>query len=79
MPVLQSDDVAFSIELNTPLPAPIAQGQQIGELVIDVPTLGERRVPLRQKPMNMGGFFHATIDCGTNPDAAPSPKNHGRA
>ena len=58
VPVLQSGDVAFAVELNTPLPAPIAQGQQIGELVIDVPTLGERRVPLvAESDVNMGGFF----------------------
>ncbi len=58
VPVLQSDDVAFSVELNTPLPAPITQGQQIGELVIDVPTLGERRVALvAASDVNMGGFF----------------------
>lgn len=58
VPVLQSGDVAFAVELNTPLPAPIAQGQQIGELVIDVPSLGERRVPLvAESDVNMGGFF----------------------
>ena len=58
VPVLQSDDISFSVELKTPLPAPIARGQQIGELVVDVPTLGERRVPLvAETAVNMGGFF----------------------
>ena len=40
--------MAWSAEVvyNGPLAAPIAKGRQVAELVIDVPGLPERRVPL---------------------------------
>ena len=46
IPALAQDGLQAEVVYNGPLAAPIAKGRQVAELVIDVPGLPERRVPL---------------------------------
>ncbi|MGV8954161.1 MAG: D-alanyl-D-alanine carboxypeptidase, partial [Cypionkella sp.] len=57
IPALAQDGLQAEVVYNGPLVAPIAQGAQVAELVIDVPGLPEHRVPLvTETAVEKGGF-----------------------
>ena len=57
VPVLQSGEIAAEAQFTGPIEAPIAAGQQLGELVIQVDGLPETRVPLvAEADVARGGF-----------------------
>ena len=57
VPVLQSGEIAAEAQFTGPIEAPIAAGQQLGELVIRVDGLPETRVPLvAEADVARGGF-----------------------
>ncbi len=57
IPVLTADGVQAVAEYDTPIQAPIAAGQQLGELVITRGDLPEQRIPLiADHTINAGGF-----------------------
>lgn len=58
IPALVQDGVTAEIVYNGPMTAPIAQGDKVAELVIQVADLPEMRVPLvAEKDIGKGGFF----------------------
>ena len=57
LPVLGGDNVKAEVVYKGPVPAPIAQGQQLAELVITPDELPEIRLPLvAEKAVGNGGF-----------------------
>ena len=57
VPVLTANGVQAVAEYNTPVQAPIAAGQQLGELVITRGDLPEQRIPLiADRAVGSGGF-----------------------
>ncbi len=46
VPALAQDGVAARVVLRGPVEAPVARGQRLADLVISVPELAERRIPL---------------------------------
>lgn len=57
VPALVQDGVSAEAVYTAPLRAPIAEGQQVGELVITIPEMGPRRVPLvAASSVAEGGF-----------------------
>jgi D-alanyl-D-alanine carboxypeptidase (penicillin-binding protein 5/6) len=46
LPALTQDGVEARVVLRGPLEAPVAEGQPVAELVVTVPELAERRIPL---------------------------------
>lgn len=46
VPALAQDGVSAQVVYRGPVQAPIARGQQLGELVLTVPDMPERRIPL---------------------------------
>ncbi|SEN41895.1 D-alanyl-D-alanine carboxypeptidase (penicillin-binding protein 5/6) [Loktanella fryxellensis] len=58
VPSLQQDGIDAQAVFNTPVQAPIAAGEQLGELVITLDGLPEKRVPLvADRDVPMGGFM----------------------
>ena len=58
VPALVQDGVKAEVTYNGPLKAPIAAGTEVGELVITVPDLPERRIPLlTEADVVQGGFL----------------------
>ncbi|WP_323041844.1 D-alanyl-D-alanine carboxypeptidase family protein [Gemmobacter sp.] len=58
VPSLQSDAVQARVDWQGPLQAPLAAGQQVGELVVTVPDMPEVRVPvLVQADVPPAGFL----------------------
>ena len=57
VPVLNQEDVIAEVVYNGPIEAPIAAGQQLGELVIKFDDLPEKRIPLiAENDVARGGF-----------------------
>lgn len=58
LPALGQEGASARVEFTGPLPAPVAKGQRIAELVITVPELPETRVPLvAEADVPRGGFL----------------------
>lgn len=58
IPALAQDGLQAEVVYKGPLAAPVAKGTQVAELVIDVPGLPERRVPLlTEADVAQGGFL----------------------
>jgi len=58
IPALEQDGLTAEAVFNGPLEAPVAAGQAVGELVVTVPDLGERRLPLvTASGVAKGGFL----------------------
>ncbi|MGB3279001.1 MAG: D-alanyl-D-alanine carboxypeptidase family protein, partial [Pseudorhodobacter sp.] len=58
LPALVQDGVKAEVSYTGPLKAPIAAGTEVGELVITVPDLPERRIPLiTETAVAQGGFM----------------------
>lgn len=58
LPAPAPDSLSGEIVYTGPLQAPIAQGQQIAELIINVPGLPDARIPLvAEAEVPRGGFF----------------------
>lgn len=57
VPALVQDGVKAEVSYTGPLKAPVAAGAQVGELVISVPGLPERRIPLLTESAVMDGGF----------------------
>jgi D-alanyl-D-alanine carboxypeptidase (penicillin-binding protein 5/6) len=58
IPALVRDGLPGEISYETPLRAPVAEGQQIGTLHLDLPDLGPREVPLvAERAVARGGFL----------------------
>ena len=58
IPALEQDGLTAEAVFNGPLEAPVAAGQAVGELVVAVPDLGERRLPLvTASGVAKGGFL----------------------
>lgn len=58
IPALAQEGLQAQVVYNGPLTAPVAKGQRVAELVIDVPGLPERRVPLlTEAAVEKGGFL----------------------
>lgn len=58
IPALAQEGLQAQVVYNGPLTAPVAKGQRVAELVIDVPGLPERRVPLlTEAAVEKGGFM----------------------
>ncbi len=59
VPALVQDGLTAEVVYTGPLPAPVAKGAQVAELVIRVPGLPEARVPLlAENDVAKGGFFN---------------------
>jgi len=57
VPVLRSDQVSAEIVYEGPLEAPLAEGDRVGELIVTLEDLPERRFPLvTTGPVAAGGF-----------------------
>ncbi|OUD10433.1 D-alanyl-D-alanine carboxypeptidase [Marivivens niveibacter] len=57
IPILNQGEVAGDVEFSAPLEAPIVAGQEVGELVIKLDNLPERRFPLiAESDVARGGF-----------------------
>ena len=57
VPVMGQEDVVADVVYNGPIEAPIAEGQQLGELVLNLGDLPEKRVPLvADAAVARGGF-----------------------
>jgi D-alanyl-D-alanine carboxypeptidase (penicillin-binding protein 5/6) len=57
VPVLNQGDITAEVVYNGPIEAPIAAGQQLGELVISFDDLPEKRIPLvAEADVARGGF-----------------------
>ena len=57
VPVLNQGDITAEVVYNGPIEAPIVAGQQLGELVINLADLPEKRVPLiAENDVARGGF-----------------------
>jgi len=46
IPALAQRDLSAKVVFDSPLPAPITAGQEMGHVVVDVPDMGEMRLPL---------------------------------
>lgn len=58
LPALVQDGVKAEVRYTGPLKAPITAGMEVGELVITVPELPERRIPLiTEAAVAQGGFL----------------------
>jgi len=58
LPALGQDDITARVSYNGPISAPISAGQELGELVITIPTMDEIRVPLlAEADVAQGGFM----------------------
>ena len=58
VPALVQDQIKATVSYEGPLPAPLAQGEKVAELIIEVPGLPVRRVPLvAEKDVKEAGFF----------------------
>lgn len=58
IPALAQEGLQAQVVYNGPLTAPVAKGQRVADLVIDVPGLPERRVPLlTEAAVEKGGFL----------------------
>jgi len=58
IPALEQDGLTAEAVFDGPLEAPVAAGQAVGELVVTVPDLGERRLPLvTASGVAKGGFL----------------------
>lgn len=57
VPILNEGDIAAQVVYNGPIEAPIVAGQQLGELVIALDELPEKRIPLiAESDVPRGGF-----------------------
>lgn len=57
VPATQRDAIEAQIVYDGPIEAPIEEGQQIGELVVNLPEMEERRLPLvADRSVPRGGF-----------------------
>jgi D-alanyl-D-alanine carboxypeptidase (penicillin-binding protein 5/6) len=57
IPALVRGELAAEVVFTAPIEAPVAQGQQLGELVVQIPDLQEVRVPLvAAESIARGGF-----------------------
>lgn len=57
VPVLNQGEIAAEVVYNGPIEAPITAGQQLGELVINLDELPEKRIPLvAETDVARGGF-----------------------
>jgi D-alanyl-D-alanine carboxypeptidase (penicillin-binding protein 5/6) len=58
VPVLNADGVTFHVKYDGPLPAPIKQGDVVAQLIVDVPGLPPRSIPLSAAAsIERGGFI----------------------
>ena len=58
VPALVQDRLEAEISYESPVRAPVMAGQQIGTLVIDLPDLGPRELPLTaERDVGVGGFL----------------------
>lgn len=58
VPALVQDGVKAEVSYTSPLKAPIAAGSEVGQLIISVPDLPERRIPLiTESAIGQGGFM----------------------
>lgn len=58
IPVLQQDNIPANIVYDSPIQAPITVGEQLGELVISLDGMPEKRVPLvADRDVPRGGFM----------------------
>lgn len=58
IPAIANNRLQAEVVYNGPFTAPIAKGSQLGELVINVPDLGEQRIPLvAEADVAKGGFM----------------------
>jgi D-alanyl-D-alanine carboxypeptidase (penicillin-binding protein 5/6) len=66
LPALVQDGVKAEVSYTGPLKAPIAAGTEVGELVITVPDLPERRIPLiTETAVAQGGFMQRVQQAAT--------------
>ena len=58
VPAIGQENVEMRIEYRTPLEAPIAAGDAVGELVVSAPDMPEKRIPLvSDRDVEFGGFL----------------------
>lgn len=58
VPAIGQDSVETRVEYKTPLEAPIAEGQAVGELVVTARDMPEKRIPLvSDRAVTYGGFL----------------------
>ena len=58
VPVLASGKVNAEVVYNTPIEAPVAKGDQLGEMIISLEGLPEKTVPLvADRDVAAGGFM----------------------
>ena len=62
VPVLSNGEVSFEVEYQSPIPAPIMRGQEVGALIVSSDGLAPVRVPLfAQNTIPLGGFVSNII------------------
>ena len=65
VPVLRDTSVEFVIEYESPIPAPVRAGQEIGKLIITAGNMDAVTVPLlANTSVPVGGFFSRLITAG---------------
>ncbi|MEZ5912998.1 MAG: D-alanyl-D-alanine carboxypeptidase family protein [Paracoccaceae bacterium] len=58
VPALVQEGLKATVAYTGPVKAPVAEGQELGELIIDVPSMAEVRVPLvAEAPVPAGGIL----------------------
>lgn len=58
IPVMQQDNLTADVVYDSPVRAPIAAGEQLGELVINLEGMPEKRIPLvADRDVALGGFM----------------------
>ncbi|WP_394155187.1 D-alanyl-D-alanine carboxypeptidase family protein [Loktanella salsilacus] len=78
IPVMQQDNLTADVVYDSPVRAPIAAGEQLGELVINLEGMPEKRIPLvADRDVALGGFMPrmktaANVLMGKITDAAAS-------
>ncbi|GGE57806.1 D-alanyl-D-alanine carboxypeptidase family protein [Actibacterium pelagium] len=57
LPALVRNEIEAHVEFNSPIEAPIEAGQQLGELVVNLPEMDQQRLPLvAETSVEKGGF-----------------------
>ena len=65
VPVLGDGEVKFDVEFLSPIPAPIAKGDNLGHLVVTIPELEDTRISLiAAESVPRGGFFRRVLTAG---------------
>ncbi|MCC5985526.1 MAG: D-alanyl-D-alanine carboxypeptidase [Rhodobacteraceae bacterium] len=66
IPAIAQRDISAEAVFDAPVPAPVQAGQQVGELVVRVPEMDDRRVPLIAGAAVPEGGFLTRVEAAAN-------------